>query len=47
VDGPVRQKLDFLAGELTKAADKELQVDYLTLLSPAWLELDYDGLIQK
>uniref|UniRef100_A0A673XN98 Capping protein regulator and myosin 1 linker 3 n=1 Tax=Salmo trutta TaxID=8032 RepID=A0A673XN98_SALTR len=26
VDGPVRQKLDFLAGELTKAADKELQV---------------------
>uniref|UniRef100_A0A4W5NM88 Capping protein regulator and myosin 1 linker 3 n=1 Tax=Hucho hucho TaxID=62062 RepID=A0A4W5NM88_9TELE len=26
VDGPVRQKLDLLAGELTKAADKELQV---------------------
>nr|XP_020459142.1 capping protein, Arp2/3 and myosin-I linker protein 3-like isoform X2 [Monopterus albus] len=26
VDGPVRQKLDSLAGELTKAADKELQV---------------------
>ena len=27
VDGPVRQKLDSLAGELAKAADKELQVD--------------------
>ncbi|KAM9479332.1 capping protein, Arp2/3 and myosin-I linker protein 3-like isoform 2-T2 [Salvelinus alpinus] len=26
VDGPVRQRLDQLAGELTKAADKELQV---------------------
>ncbi|XP_063074597.1 capping protein, Arp2/3 and myosin-I linker protein 3 [Engraulis encrasicolus] len=26
VDGPVRQKLDALAGELAKAADKELQV---------------------
>ncbi|KAK5907277.1 hypothetical protein CesoFtcFv8_005145 [Champsocephalus esox] len=26
VDGPVRQKLDCLAGELAKAADKELQV---------------------
>uniref|UniRef100_A0A8C5ES93 Capping protein, Arp2/3 and myosin-I linker protein 3-like n=1 Tax=Gouania willdenowi TaxID=441366 RepID=A0A8C5ES93_GOUWI len=26
VDGPVRQKLDSLAGELSKAADKELQV---------------------
>ncbi|KAG7455045.1 hypothetical protein MATL_G00252290 [Megalops atlanticus] len=26
VDGPVRQKLDSLAGELAKAADKELQV---------------------
>ncbi|XP_061593999.1 capping protein, Arp2/3 and myosin-I linker protein 3-like isoform X1 [Cololabis saira] len=26
VDGPVRQRLDSLAGELTKAADKELQV---------------------
>ena len=27
VDGPVRQRLDSLAGELAKAADKELQVD--------------------
>lgn len=27
VDGPVLQRLDSLAGELTKAADKELQVD--------------------
>lgn len=26
VDGPVRQRLDSLAGELAKAADKELQV---------------------
>lgn len=26
VDGPVRQKLDSLSGELAKAADKELQV---------------------
>ncbi|KAL0966343.1 hypothetical protein UPYG_G00294110 [Umbra pygmaea] len=26
VDGPVRQRLDSLSGELTKAADKELQV---------------------
>ncbi|KAM4604658.1 capping protein, Arp2/3 and myosin-I linker protein 3 [Polymixia lowei] len=26
VDGPVKQRLDTLAGELTKAADKELQV---------------------
>uniref|UniRef100_A0A672N9Z8 CARMIL pleckstrin homology domain-containing protein n=1 Tax=Sinocyclocheilus grahami TaxID=75366 RepID=A0A672N9Z8_SINGR len=26
LDGPVRQRLDSLAGELTKAADKELQV---------------------
>lgn len=28
VDGPVRQRLDSLAGELAKAADKELQVDF-------------------
>lgn len=27
VDGPVRQRLDSLAAELAKAADKELQVD--------------------
>ena len=33
VDGPVRQRLDSLAGELAKAADKELQVD-LTVRSP-------------
>lgn len=26
VDGPVKQRLDTLAGELAKAADKELQV---------------------
>lgn len=26
VDGPVRQRLDSLSGELAKAADKELQV---------------------
>lgn len=26
VDGPVKQRLDHLAAELTKAADKELQV---------------------
>lgn len=26
VDGPVRQRLDSLAGELARAADKELQV---------------------
>lgn len=31
VDGPVRQKLDSLAGELTKAADKELQVVFASL----------------
>lgn len=30
VDGPVRQKLDSLAGELAKAADKELQVIFLS-----------------
>lgn len=29
VDGPVRQRLDSLAGELAKAADKELQVDLI------------------
>ena len=28
VDGPVRQRLDSLAGELAKAADKELQVSF-------------------
>lgn len=27
VDGPVKQRLDTLAGELAKAADKELQVN--------------------
>lgn len=32
VDGPVKQRLDTLAGELAKAADKELQVGWrLTL----------------
>ena len=31
VDGPVRQRLDALAGELAKAADKELQVDLKAL----------------
>lgn len=34
VDGPVRQKLDSLAGELAKAADKELQVVFVSLHSP-------------
>lgn len=29
VDGPVKQRLDTLAGELAKAADKELQVCWL------------------
>lgn len=33
VDGPVRQRLDSLAGELAKAADKELQVDLRALFS--------------
>lgn len=33
VDGPVRQKLDSLAGELAKAADKELQVRFVSLSS--------------
>lgn len=28
VDGPVKQRLDTLAGELAKAADKELQVGW-------------------
>lgn len=28
VDGPVKQRLDALAGELAKAADKELQVGW-------------------
>lgn len=28
VDGPVRQKLESLTGELAKAADKELQVRF-------------------
>lgn len=28
VDGPVKQRLDTLAGELAKAADKELQVGH-------------------
>lgn len=31
VDGPVKQRLDTLAGELAKAADKELQVRLLSL----------------
>lgn len=33
VDGPVRQRLDSLAGELAKAADKELQVDLKSIYS--------------
>lgn len=40
VDGPVRQRLDSLAGELAKAADKELQVDLKSIYShhdPSWL----------
>ena len=32
VDGPVRQRLDSLAGELAKAADKELQVETHTMI---------------
>ncbi|XP_052316346.1 capping protein, Arp2/3 and myosin-I linker protein 3-like isoform X2 [Oncorhynchus keta] len=33
VDGPVRQRLDQLAGELTRAADKELQVIVVSMVS--------------
>ncbi|XP_076874284.1 LOW QUALITY PROTEIN: capping protein, Arp2/3 and myosin-I linker protein 3-like [Brachyhypopomus gauderio] len=33
VDGPVRQRLDSLAGELAKAADKELQVSLDSMVS--------------
>uniref|UniRef100_A0A3Q2CUN3 Leucine-rich repeat-containing protein 16B-like n=1 Tax=Cyprinodon variegatus TaxID=28743 RepID=A0A3Q2CUN3_CYPVA len=33
VDGPVRQRLDSLAGELAKAADKELQVIFDSMVS--------------
>nr|XP_029488884.1 capping protein, Arp2/3 and myosin-I linker protein 3-like isoform X3 [Oncorhynchus nerka] len=33
VDGPVRQRLDQLAGELTRAADKELQVIVDSMMS--------------
>lgn len=36
VDGPVRQRLDSLAGELAKAADKELQVGSEPALRVLW-----------
>lgn len=38
VDGPVRQRLDSLAGELAKAADKELQV---SLTAPSHAAVHY------